>query len=178
MSLGKKYTLGLGTVLAVFVYVLLSEVVPRWADMLQIVNSYTQKIGSVESNENLAARKNNLRVRKAQLQSRFSSKGDQGIPNEIALVNFLNKAARECHIEVQTLSPSEPQRIKQLTVIDFKISCLGGYHPYGQFLNALEEGPFSIQVSNVHLDLKHSSSSMLIASFEGRASFLASEKNR
>ena len=174
----RKYQRMLIASIVAFIYVACVEVVDRFQGTINLYNELQAKELKILTPEELAQKKADLVLQRAKL-IRAMTEGNQSVErNQLGVVKFLNKSAREASVKFQSLTPLEDVSAGQMKTMGFRLDMITQYHRVGSFVNRIESGPLPVQVLKINLEKEKAGSSNLLVTIEGRVHFLTKESLR
>jgi Tfp pilus assembly protein PilO len=154
--------------LVIAVYLLGTEVVDRWEGAGQLYDELVKKEQTSLDPSELAATKAVLAERKLALTKKLAARSQTYEQTQAGLVKFLNAQARTSGFRFESLAPKELRTAGRLKEVGLTIDFQATYHQVGSFVNALESGPFPLEIDRADLIVREPGSSLLQARLEGR----------
>jgi Tfp pilus assembly protein PilO len=169
MSVKKKYSLLILTVLILFLYIIATEIPDRFSKLTQNYMDYSQKKETVLNPEKLQEKKLSLLQMKQSLTSVLTKDGRKYEQNQTGVIEYLNDCAREAGIKYESLIPTENQSAGQIKEIGFKLTMLSRYNKVGKFLNTVENGALMICIKKLEINGKEGGLTPLYVIIQGVA---------
>ena len=163
----KKYLIIIIGTLALFLYIMSTEVIDRSDSVIQLYDELQQKEQNTLNPEQLAEKRMSLTVKKAMLMSTIMKGSGTYDQSETGVFEFLNASAKEAGIRFESLTPIASRSVAQIKDIGFKISFAAGYHQVGKLLNGLETGAMFAQMKKLDLTAETIESERLQVNAEG-----------
>jgi Tfp pilus assembly protein PilO len=168
MTKKRQYQILIAATLIVFAYLLGTEVIERWKTSVELYGDLAKKQQATIDPAELVARKMALTERKQTLTKQIAARSQVFDQTQSGLMKFLNAQARSNGFRFESLVPKELRtsgRLKESSlVIDFQST----FQQVGSFVNALETGPFPLEIDRADLAIRQPGSSVLQVRLEGR----------
>lgn len=163
-----QYQLFIAATIVISLYVLGTEVLDRWKDLFQLHDDYLAKEQTLLEPADLAARKLTLLERKQALAKQLAARSQTYEQTQSGLMKFLNSQARACSFRFESLVPKELRSTARMKENGLTIDFQARYHQVGAFVNALETGPFPLEIDRADLTAKEPGGQLLQVRLEGR----------
>jgi Tfp pilus assembly protein PilO len=169
----QKYQIFILTVAVLSVYLIFTEVVDRWSEMLDSSKELSTKKESVLNPEVLSRRKIDLLAKKRILTAQMTKANEGFEQSQIGLVRLIQIKAKENNIFLRTLTPTESRTTGQMIELGFALDLLGSYHRLGSYINSLETSPIPIKIVKVEAINQQPGSTVLSVYIQGKAYILS-----
>lgn len=171
MTALRTYQLLLVGTLALFVYILATEVAERYTRLWMAFSDLETRKESASDPEALAIERSQLLVRQKKLKEQLRAQTGCFEQSRTGVLEFVNASATKATVRIESLAPRKPETSTHDQVMGFKLSCIGPVHRVGFFLNQLESGPFSLHVSKLDVSREGAPGSSVKATMEGVVRF-------
>ncbi len=168
MTKKRQYQILIAATLVVFAYLLGTEVVDRWTTSVQLYGDLAKKQQALIDPADLATKKLAHVERKQALTKQLAARAQVFDQTQSGLMKFLNAQARSNGFRFESLVPKELRTSSRLKESSLTIDFQASYCQVGAFVNALEAGPFPIEIDRADLVVKEPGSSVLQVRLEGR----------
>ncbi len=161
----KKYRLFIFGTIAVFLFLLFTEVWDRWSGVVTLYSDLQEK--EKLTIDNIQQRRIDLRAQQQLLTAQLAGHSEIYRNNQTGVFEYLNDCARKSGVRFTSLVPSENDAGAQLKEIGFKIEVQSDYHHIAQFVNAIETGVFNARFRKLIIGTDESKDRQLKAQLEG-----------
>jgi hypothetical protein len=151
MTALRKYQLLLGATVALFVYLVATEVVDRYSGLWSLYGELQVIQESAREPQVLEAEQVKLQDRQRKLKESLRLRSGNYEQSRTGAVEFVSALATRTGVRVESLAPSRPDTIGQNEAMAFKLSLVAPFHRTGLFLNQMENGPFSLSINRLEM---------------------------
>lgn len=169
----QKYQIFTMVVISLFVYLIFTEVIDRWSEMLDSSKEVSTKKESVLNPEVLSRRKMDLIARKRNFTAQIIKANEGYEQNQIGIIRLIQTKAKENNVLLRTLTPMETRTTGQMIELGFALDLLGSYHRLGSYINSLETGSIPIKIVKVEATNQQPGSTVLSVYIQGQAYILS-----
>ncbi len=164
------YALG---VLAIFAYLVLTEIADRWSTAWTEYSHLETKKNSMRDPESVVSYKRELQAEITQIRASYNALSGQLDQSETGVIDWVDQSAKLARVRVESLTPHKSQ---DSSTIAFTLDVVGEFHRIGQFVNHLEGGPIAMKV--VKIDLSRDTRASLRAKLEIHATLVPRKESR
>jgi len=169
MTESKKYRLLSLGVVALFALLIFTEIADRCQETVSLYDRYRDIQSKVLTPDELSTKKNELLARKKVLARFINSDATIYAQNSTGIFEFLTESVKRNNLRSESLVPVKDEATEEIIVVGFKLKCTGVFHDVGRLVNALETGPFSMQISKTKLVSDVRSKGNIHSEIEGKA---------
>ena len=169
----RKYQLGIGTIGALFLYLLFTEVSDRWSEACRLYGEISAKEKSVLNPDDLVQRTMDLRIKKRVLTAQIMRTNEGFEQSQIGVIRLIQTRAKEKNMYLRMITPMDTRPVGQMIELGFSLELLGSYHRLGEYLSSLESGPIPIKIVKMEAMNQHAGSALLAISIQGKAFILS-----
>ena len=163
----RKYQLLLAGTVALFLYILATEVAERYGELWKAYGELEVKKEAGSGPEALASERLALLARQKKLKELLRAQTGVFEQSRRGTLEFINASASKAMVRVESLVPTKAETSAHEEHMAFRLSCTGPVHRVGLFLNQLESGPFSLHVSKLDISREGAQTSSVKATLEG-----------
>ena len=174
MNLSMKYVRLSVAVVLLFVVLIFSEVRSRIDAAAGALTELRTKEGSVLTPGEVLARKKALLIERERLLAVRKQRFPEKSQNEGSLFGYLASSASDRKIILAGFSPTGVLHKEGMTQLSFELSFNAGFHSAAAYLNAIETGPFPIEITGLSIVSDPPGNPALKVSLSGIARLLTS----
>jgi hypothetical protein len=163
----RKYQLLLAGTMALFLYILVTEIADRYGELWKAYRDLEMKKETVSDPETLSDERSRLLAHQKKLKDLLHTQTGSFEPSGSGVLEFVNVSATKAQVKIESLVPQKPESRAHDQLLAFTLSCRGPVHKVGLFLNQLESGPFSLHVSKLEVTREGAGASSVKARIEG-----------
>jgi Tfp pilus assembly protein PilO len=166
--------LGIVFSIALFLYLMASEVRTRVQDRVEAFLEYRRRVEESESTGIFESRIKQLERERTTLSATLRRGMKSYEPTQTGVIEFLNSKAQQCSVQVESIVPGSPRAAGQVMEIPYRITMSSAYHPLGNFVNKIETEVFRTRIARLEITSADNHKGHLKADIEGMSSVVTS----
>ena len=171
IELKNKYFLILVGAVVVFIYICMTEIAERFAEVVELYSQLRQKESTLLTPNKVDEQKRALALRSKELSQALFLGGQNYDQSPSGVVEFLGDCARESKLHFESLAPSPIKSGNGISELGFKISSRTRYNQVGKFVNEIESGALPVRLKKLELISKAPGASTIQLNLEASAFF-------
>ena len=164
-----KYQLMLAGSGVAFVFLLMTEVLPRWEESLALYVAVKESESMEITPDEAAQRRPELESRKRVLLSTLEREKGRFVQSRTSVIEFVAAGSRKHSVRLVSLVPLETRTIGSVSETGLKVSVTASFHQLGMFVGAIESGSVPVQLRSLEIARDQAGSALLQASLEAHA---------